>query len=84
VQYTGFFSIWTSIGMLITGIASSIIAKMISPGFGINVFIASVLYQAILACSLSLNIAPEWNKLISALLLIGLIVIERSSRVAAE
>ncbi len=84
VQYTGFFSIWTSVGMLITGIAGSMIAKMISPGFGVNIFIASVLYQAILACSLSLNIAPEWNKLISALLLIGLIAIERSSRAATE
>ncbi|MBM3892880.1 hypothetical protein FJ365_00585 [Candidatus Dependentiae bacterium] len=84
IQYTGFFSIWTSIGILITSIAGSIISKMFSSHFGFNILVGSVLYQAILAASLSLPIAPEWNKLISGLLLIGLIIIERNCRVAAE
>lgn len=73
VQYVGYFSIWASLGILITALAGLILSENISRSFGYNVIIGSIIYQAIIATTFELNVDPEWNKLITALLIIFMI-----------
>lgn len=76
VQYTGYFSIWTSVGTLIIGLAGLILAQTFSKNFGFAIIIGAVAYQAIIALTFELQIDQDWNKLITALLIILLIVIK--------
>ena len=78
VQYTGYFSIWTSVGMLIVGLAGMIFAQLFSNNFGFALLIGSIIYQAIIALTFELQIDQDWNKLITALLIVILIVIKQS------
>lgn len=77
VQYTGYFSIWASVGVLIIGLAGMIIAQAFSAKFGIALLIGSIAYQAIIALTFELQLDQDWNKLITALLIIFLIVIKQ-------
>lgn len=77
VQYTGYFSIWASVGVLIIGLAGMIIAHAFSPNFGIALVVGSVAYQAIIAATFELQLNQDWNKLITALLIVLLIVIKQ-------
>lgn len=79
VQYTGYFSIWASVGVLIIGLASMIIAHAFNPNFGIALVIGSVLYQAIIAATFELQLNQDWNKLITAMLIVVLIVLKQWS-----
>lgn len=74
VQYTGYFSIWASIGILIIGLTGMILAQTISNAFGFVLVIGSLLYQIIISLTFEFNINPDLNKLITALLIIGLII----------
>lgn len=77
VQYTGYFSIWASVGVLIIGLAGMIIAHAFSPNYGIALVIGSVAYQAIIAATFELQMNQDWNKLVTALLIVLLIVIKQ-------
>lgn len=77
VQYTGYFSIWTGIGILIIGLTGMILAQTINSRFGIALIIGSVLYQLIITTTFELNISQDLNKLITALLIVGLIVFKQ-------
>lgn len=74
VHYTGYFSIWTSVGMLVIGLAGMILAEAFSTTFGYSLVLGSCLYQAIIALTFELQLDQDWNKLITALLIVGLIV----------
>lgn len=76
VQYTGYFSIWTSVGILIIGLAGMIIAQTFSKNFGAALLIGAIAYQAIIALTFELQIDQDWNKLITAVLIILLIVLK--------
>lgn len=76
VQYTGFFSIWSSIGILVVALTSLMIAQIFSKKFGIQLILGALLYQLIIATILQMDVAPEWNKLITAILLIILMLIQ--------
>lgn len=78
VQYAGYFSIWTSVGMLIIGLAGMILAQLFSNNFGFALLIGSIIYQAIIALTFELQLDQDWNKLITALLIVILIVIKQS------
>jgi putative tryptophan/tyrosine transport system permease protein len=78
VQYAGYFSIWTSMGMLIIGLAGMILAQLFSNKFGCALLIGSIIYQAIIALTFELQLDQDWNKLITALLIVLLIVIKQS------
>jgi len=73
VQYVGYFSIWSSVGMLIIALAGLILSETISRGFGYNILLGGILYQAIIAATFEFNVDPEWNKLITACLIIFMI-----------
>ena len=78
VQYTGYFSIWASVGVLIIGLAGMILAQTFNRNFGWSLIVGSIAYQAILALTFELQLDQNWNKLITAVLIVLLIVINQS------
>lgn len=79
VQYVGYFSIWSSVGILIIGLAGLILSETMGYFFGFNILIGAILYQAIIAATFEFNLDPEWNKLITATLIVLMIIIKRST-----
>jgi len=77
VQYAGYFSIWTGVGVLIIGLAGMILAQVFSANFGIALLIGSIAYQAIIALTFELQLNQDWNKLITASLIVLLIIIKQ-------
>lgn len=80
VQYAGYFSIWASVGILIMGLAGLIMAEALSNRFGLVLIAGSILYQTIIALTFELQVDQDWNKLITALLIVLLIVIKNNVR----
>lgn len=78
VQYTGYFSIWSSVGILIIGLASMIMAESFSRQFGFALIIGAIAYQAIISLTFELQLDQNWNKLITAILIVLLIIIKQS------
>lgn len=76
VQYLGYFSIWSSVGVLIISLASLIIAETFSKNFGISLIVGSIAYQAIIALTFELQLNQDWNKLVTALLIVLLIAMK--------
>lgn len=77
VQYVGFFSIWNNIGVLIIALAGLILAETVSEQLGINIVIGSLLYQAIITTTFELQLDQDWNKMVTALLIIALIILKK-------
>jgi putative tryptophan/tyrosine transport system permease protein len=77
VQYTGYFSIWASVGILIIGLAGMIIAETLSRSFGISLIAGSIAYQTVIAMTFELQLNQDWNKLITAVLIVLLIVVRQ-------
>lgn len=77
VQYVGYFSIWASVGVLIIGLAGMLLAEIFSKQFGIALIVGSIAYQAIIALTFELQLNQDWNKLITALLIILFMVIKK-------
>lgn len=78
VQYLGYFSIWASVGVLIIGLAGLILAETLSKKFGLVLIIGSIAYQTIIAATFELQMDQDWNKLVTALLIVLLIVIKNN------
>ena len=76
VQYLGYFSIWGGVGVLIIGLAGLILAESLSKAFGFVLIVGSIAYQAIIAATFELQMDQDWNKLVTALLIVVLIVIK--------
>ncbi|HSC25022.1 MAG TPA: hypothetical protein VLB80_02270 [Candidatus Babeliales bacterium] len=79
VHYVSYFSIWSSVGILIIALAGLIISETFNRTFGFNILIGAILYQAIIAATFEFNVDPEWNKLITALLIIVMITLKKQS-----
>lgn len=77
VQWSGFFSITGNIGTLITGLASLMMAELISRRLGVMILLASICYQGIFALTLWLGIAPVWNNLGKASIIVLLVIFSR-------
>lgn len=84
VQYVGYFSIWSSVGILIIALAGLILSETFGRAFGFNLLIGAILYQAILAATFEFNVDPEWNKLITALLIILMIALKKHSSIFTQ
>jgi len=74
VHYTGYFSIWANVGILIIGLAGMILAETLTERFGIALLVGSIAYQTIIALTFELQVDQEWNKLITALFIVLLIM----------
>lgn len=79
VQYVGYFSIWSSVGILIIGLAGLILSETMGHYFSFNLLIGAILYQAIIAATFEFNLDPEWNKLITAALIVLMIILKKHS-----
>ncbi len=77
VQYVGYFSIWASVGVLIIGLASMLLAQALSTHFGLALVVGAIAYQAIISLTFEFQLDQEWNKLVTALLIILLIIIKQ-------
>lgn len=77
VQYVGYFSIWSSVGILIIGLAGLILSETLGRNFSFNLLIGAILYQAIIAATFEFNLDPEWNKLITAALIVIMITLKK-------
>lgn len=77
VQYAGYFSIWAGVGVLVIGIAGMMLGQLFSSQFGIALLLGSVAYQAVIALTFELQLNQDWNKLITALLIVFLIMIKQ-------
>lgn len=75
VQWSGFFSITGSMGVLVTGLASLMLAELFGKKLSPVILASALGYQAILALSLALGVPPVWNNLIKALIMISLVAI---------
>ena len=80
VQYTGYFSIWASVGILIIGLAGMILAQSISKSFGVALLLGSIFYQLIITLTFELQLDQSWNKLVTAVLIVLLIVLKDTLR----
>jgi putative ABC transport system permease protein len=78
VQYVGYFSIWSSVGILIIGLAGMMLAQAISTEFGLALLAGSIIYQAIIALTFELQLDQDWNRLITALLIVLMILLKQS------
>lgn len=76
VQYTTYFSIWSSVGMLVVGIAGMILAELFSSHLSVALVVGSIVYQAIITLTFELQVDQEWNKLITAVLVMLFIALK--------
>jgi putative ABC transport system permease protein len=74
VQYVGYFSIWANVGILIMGLAGLILGQTISRRFGFALIFGAIVYQAIIAMTFEFQVDQDWNKLLTALLMVVLII----------
>lgn len=74
VQYTGYFSIWANIGILIIGLAGMILAETMHKGFSLFLIVGSILYQLLIALTFEFQLNQDWNKLVTATFIVLLIV----------
>ncbi len=81
VQYVGYFSIWSGVGILIIALAGLILSETLGNAFGFNLLVGAILYQAIIAATFEFNLDPEWNKLITAVLIIVMITLKKHARI---
>jgi putative ABC transport system permease protein len=77
VQYVGYFSIWSNVGILIMALASLMLGEALTKKQGLNALLGSIIYQAIIALTFELNLDQDWNKLVTALLIIALLALQR-------
>lgn len=81
VNYVGYFSIWSSVGVLIIGLVSMMLAQIFSRSFGLFLFVGAIAYQAIIALTFELQLDQDWNKLITAFLIVILIVLKKQLKI---
>jgi putative ABC transport system permease protein len=70
IQYMGYFSIWFSAGILIIALAGIILSEIFTEKCNYYLLVGGILYQIIIALTFELQIHPDWNKLITASLII--------------
>ncbi len=80
VQLTGFYSITGNVGTLVIGLSSLILGEVLVSRSIIKVLIGAILYQAVFALTLELQVAPQWNNLIKAGLIIFLIALQQKRK----
>ena len=70
VQLTGFFSIWSNVGILVSTLASLKIGLLFTKKLNPMILLGGIIFQTIISLTFEFNVMPELQKLISALLVI--------------
>lgn len=73
VQHMRFFSITGSVGTLIVALAGFIIGRTLLSSSLFGMIAGSVIYQALIATTIELQLDPAWNKLIASALIVLII-----------
>jgi len=84
VQYVGYFSIWAGVGTLIIALAGLMLAEVFDQHLGVALIIGAILYQIVIAATFEFQLDPELNKLVTALLIIGLLLLKKKTSTAVE
>ena len=75
-QWCGFFSITANVGTLIIGLAGLILGETMRLGCGWCLIAGAIVYQALFALTVEMQLSPVWNNLIKAALIIILIQLQ--------
>lgn len=76
-QYLGYFSMGASVGTLIIALAGLFLGEVLVYQWYLAVVVGAIAYQAIFASTIELGIAPVWNKLIIASIIVIVIVMQK-------
>ncbi len=79
VQWSGFFSITGTVGTLVAGLASLMIAELFNRKLSFMIVAAAIMYQGIFAITLTVGIAPVWNNLIKAGVIVVLVILSSTA-----
>ncbi len=77
VQYSGFFSAYGNVGILIAALAGCMIAELLAINMFIMAIVGSIFYQLIIATTIELQIEPSWQKLITGLLIVAILIVKK-------
>ncbi|MES2614556.1 MAG: hypothetical protein V4591_03980 [Bdellovibrionota bacterium] len=77
VQYSGFFSAFGNVGTLIAALAGCMIAELFSWNMFMTAILGSIIYQLIIAITIELQVEPSWQKLITGLLIVAILVVKK-------
>ena len=77
VQYSGFYSAFGNVGTLIAALAGCMIAEMIAANMFLMAILGSIIYQLLIAITIELQVEPSWQKLITGLLIVLILVIKK-------
>ncbi|WGL59611.1 hypothetical protein QEJ31_13855 [Pigmentibacter sp. JX0631] len=77
VQYSGFYSAFGNVGTLIAALAGCMIAEMIAANMFLMAIMGSIIYQLLIAITIELQVEPSWQKLITGLLIVLILVIKK-------
>ena len=74
VSYVGYFSIWSSVGVLIISLAGLMLSEITGAlHMGLGLTGGAIMYQALIALTYQFNIDQDWNKCITAALIVILL-----------
>ncbi len=77
VQYSGFFSAFGNMGTLIAALAGCMIAELFFLNMFMMCILGSIIYQLIIAITIELQVQPSWQKLITGLLIVAILVMKK-------
>ncbi|KAB8040991.1 hypothetical protein GCL60_03395 [Silvanigrella paludirubra] len=81
VQYSGFFSAFGNVGTLIAALAGCMIAELIAANMFLMAILGSIIYQLIIAITIELQVEPSWQKLITGLLIVVILVVKKMENI---
>ncbi|APJ03573.1 ABC transporter permease [Silvanigrella aquatica] len=77
VQYSGFYSAFGNVGILISALAGCMIAELVAGNMFLMAILGSIIYQLIIAITIELQVEPSWQKLITGLLIVVILVVKK-------
>jgi len=81
VQYSGFFSAFGNVGTLIAALAGCMIAELVAANMFLMAILGSIIYQLIIAITIELQVEPSWQKLITGLLIVVILVVKKMENI---
>lgn len=77
-SFTGFFSITSSVGVLPIALAGIILSGMSATSVPYKIVVGSMLYQLTIIICIGMNMDPSWNRLITAVIVLALIIVQKT------